>query len=497
MDRSLTCFLPFSNTGSVTASITSLRSSGLVSKVFVILPPGSKRLPAGVEAEPITSEGFATTDALRKMAAAAADSDYVLTYSKGFPLDMGNHALARMMQVCGDTGAGMVYSDYYEKKDDAIAPHPVIDYQEGSLRDDFNFGSVILYSGNAFRDASARMDQEYSFAGLYDLRLKISQKFSLIHIPELLYTEVETDTRKTGEKQFDYVDPRNRAVQVEMEKACTDHLRCIGGWLPPRFRDVTFDDDSFEFDASVVIPVRNRVKTIGDAIRSVLGQKTKMRFNLIVVDNYSTDGTTDIIRSFAGDSRLVHIIPERKDLGIGGCWNEALFSDRCGRFAIQLDSDDLYIDDSVVTRIVDAFYEQQCAMVVGSYRMVNFNLDEIPPGLIDHREWTPDNGRNNALRINGLGAPRAFYTPILRKIRVPNVSYGEDYAVGLAISRYYRIGRIYEPLYLCRRWEENTDAVLDVAKTNAHNLYKDRIRTIELLARKKMLDESLKKNLND
>ncbi|HMT68480.1 MAG TPA: glycosyltransferase family 2 protein, partial [Bacteroidales bacterium] len=341
------------------------------------------------------------------------ESDYVLTYSKGFPLDMGNHALARMKQVCGDTGAGMVYSDYYEKKGDAIAPHPVIDYQEGALRDDFNFGSVILYSGKAFRDACARMDREYAFAGLYDLRLKISQKYPLIHIPELLYTEVETDTRKTGEKQFDYVDPRNRAVQVEMEKACTDHLRCIGGWLPPRFRDVSFDDD-FEYDASVVIPVRNRVKTIADAIRSVLGQKTKYRFNLIVVDNYSTDGTTEIIRSFAGDSRLVHIIPGRKDLGIGGCWNEAVFSDRCGRFAIQLDSDDLYIDDSVVTRIVDAFHEQQCAMVVGSYRMVNFNLDEIPPGLIDHREWTPDNGRNNALRINGLGAPRAFYTPVLR-----------------------------------------------------------------------------------
>ncbi|MBP7027938.1 MAG: glycosyltransferase family 2 protein [Bacteroidales bacterium] len=497
MDKSVTCFLPFSDAMSVTATISSLRSPGLVSKVFVVLPPVSKGLPEGAEAGLITSEGFAATDALRKMAATAADSDYVLTYSKGFPLDMGSHSLARMMQICDDTGAGMVYSDYYEKKNDVMSPHPVIDYQEGALRDDFNFGSVILYSGKAFRDACDRMDQEYSFAGLYDLRLKISQKFPLIHIQELLYTEVETDTRKTGEKQFDYVDPRNRAVQVEMEKACTDHLRCIGGWLPPRFRDVSFDDDCFGYDASVVIPVRNRVKTIGDAIRSVLDQKTRYRFNLIVVDNYSTDGTTEIIRSFAGDSRLVHIIPGRKDLGIGGCWNEAVFSDHCGRFAIQLDSDDLYIDDSVVTRVVDAFYEQQCAMVVGSYRMVNFDLDEIPPGLIDHREWTPDNGRNNALRINGLGAPRAFYTPVLRKIRVPNVSYGEDYAVGLAISRHYRIGRIYEPLYLCRRWDENSDAVLDVAKANAHNLYKDRIRTIELLARKRMLAGSRKQDLND
>lgn len=489
MGRTVTCFLPFSDAGPVKASIASLRSSGLVSKVFVILPANAEGLINGEEAGIITSEGFTSTHAFRKMAE-VADSDYVLTYSKGFPLDMGKHALARMIQICEDTGAGMVYSDYYEKKNDAMSPHPVIDYQEGALRDDFNFGSVVLYDCKAFRDACSRMDEEYRYTGHYDLRLKISQKYSLIHIQELLYTEVETDTRKTGEKQFDYVDPRNRAVQAEMEKACTHHLKCIGGWLPPGFRDVSFDDNGFEYDASVVIPVRNRVKTIGDAIRSVLGQKTKYRFNLIVVDNYSTDGTTEIISSFAGDSRLVHIIPDRKDLGIGGCWNEAVFSESCGRFAIQLDSDDLYIDDTVVTRIVDAFHEQHCAMVVGSYRMVNFDLNEIPPGLIDHREWTPDNGRNNALRINGLGAPRAFYTPVLRNIRVPNVSYGEDYAVGLAISRHYRIGRIYEPLYLCRRWDENSDAVLDVAKANAHNLYKDRIRTIELLARKRMLGGS-------
>ncbi len=390
------------------------------------------------------------------------------------------------MQICDDTGAGMVYSDYLEKKDDVMSPHPVIDYQVGSLRDDFNLGSVILYNGKAFRDACSRMDQEYSYAGLYDLRLKMSQGYPLIHIPEMLYAEVETDTRKTGEKQFDYVDPRYRAVQMEMERACTHHLKNINGWLSPQFTGVKFDEVDFEYDASVVIPVRNRVKTIGDAIRSVLSQKTKYRFNLIIVDNYSTDGTTEIIKSFASDNRLVHIIPGRKDLGIGGCWNEALFSEKCGQFAIQLDSDDLYIDDTVITRIVDAFHEQQCAMVVGSYRMVNFDLDEIPPGLIDHREWTPDNGRNNALRINGLGAPRAFYAPVLRKIRVPNVSYGEDYAVGLAISRFFRIGRIYEPLYLCRRWDENSDAVLDVAKANTHNLYKDRIRTIELMARIRM-----------
>ncbi len=499
MERSVTCFLPWSDAGSLAASVASLKDSGLVSRVYVVVPPGNENsddlkeaVSAGSRgnlqetgAGEIISAGFSSTDALRKMAA-VTDTGYVIVYSKGFPLDMGRHAIARMIGICDDTGAGMVYSDYLENKNGVMSPHPVIDYQEGSLRDDFNFGSLILYDANAFRDACKRMDQEYSFAGLYDLRLKISQKYPLIHIQEMLYTEVETDTRKTGEKQFDYVDPRNRAVQVEMEKACTHHLKTIGGWLAPQFRDVKFDDDGFEFDASVVIPVRNRVKTIGDAITSVLNQKTKYRFNLIIVDNFSTDGTTEVIRSFASDSRVVHIIPDRKDLGIGGCWNEAVFSDHCGRFAIQLDSDDLYIDDNVITRIVDAFHEQQCAMVVGSYRMVNFDLQEIPPGLIDHREWTPDNGRNNALRINGLGAPRAFYTPVLRTIRVPNVSYGEDYAVGLAISRHYRIGRIYEPLYLCRRWDENSDAVLDVVKANAHNLYKDRIRTIELLARIRM-----------
>lgn len=485
MEKSVTCFLPFSDAGSVAASVASLKSSGLTGRIFVVVPPAIEEMLKVAGAEFIVSPGFASTNALKQMAA-AADTESVLTYSKGFPLDLGRHALERMKQVCDDTGAGIVYSDYLEKKNESMSPHPVIDYQAGSLRDDFNFGSVILYNGKAFRDACQRMDHDYSYAGIYDLRLKVSQNYPLIRIPEMLYTEVETDTRKTGEKQFDYVDPRNRAVQIEMERACTNHLKCMKGWLSPQFTGVKFDEGGFEYEASVVIPVRNRVKTIGDAIRSVLSQKTKYSFNLIIVDNYSTDGTTDLIKSFESDNRLVHIIPDRKDLGIGGCWNEALFSEKCGRFAIQLDSDDLYIDDNVITRVVDAFHEQQCAMVVGSYRMVNFDLEEIPPGLIDHREWTPDNGRNNALRINGLGAPRAFYTPVLRRIRVPNVSYGEDYAVGLAISRHYRIGRIYEPLYLCRRWDENSDAVLDVVKANNHNLYKDRIRTIELLARIRM-----------
>ena len=485
MRKAITCFMPWSDEESVAATIGSLRSSGLVNRIYILAPEGQVSSPENIEADFLPSNGFVTTEALKLMAA-VAETEYVVTYSKRFPLDLGKHAFERMIQIAGGTGAGMVYSDYFEKKDGLLSPHPLIDYQEGSLRDDFNFGSVILYSTEAFMNACSRMDEEYSFAGLYDLRLKISQSYPLFHIQEMLYSEVETDTRKSGEKQFDYVDPRNRKVQIEMEKACTNHLKTVGAWLGPVFSDITFDDPAFDFDASVVIPVRNRVKTIGDAIRSVLYQKTLYRFNLIIVDNHSSDGTTEAIRSYKDDPRVVHIIPSRNDLGIGGCWNEAIFSGECGKFAIQLDSDDLYIDDSVITRIVDAFYDQKCAMVVGSYKMVNFDLEEILPGLIDHREWTPDNGRNNALRINGLGAPRAFYTPVLRKITVPNVSYGEDYAVGLAISRSYRIGRIYEPLYLCRRWDENSDALLDTTRINTYNSYKDKIRTIELIARKRM-----------
>jgi len=419
-----------------------------------------------------------------KSLAQKINTPYTLLYIQSVPLQLGAYALERMLQVAGDTGAGLVYTDCYKIKDGVQQAHPVIDYLEGSLRDDFDFGSLLLYRSDAFKEAVGAMDVDYQSAALYDLRLKVSQKYRLFHLQEFLYTELETDNRKSGEKIFDYVDPKNRQVQIEMEAVCTRHLKDIGAWLKPEFTPVVFSEENFPVEASVIIPVRNRARTIEDAVHSVLKQETKFPFNLIVVDNHSTDGTTTLLQKIAAtDSRLIHVIPDRNDLGIGGCWNTGIMHPQCGKFAIQLDSDDLYIDNQVIQTIVDAFYEQNCAMIVGTYQMVNFKLEEIPPGIIDHREWTPDNGRNNALRINGLGAPRAFYTPVLRTIKLPNTSYGEDYAVGLAVSRNYRIGRIYKPLYLCRRWDENSDASLDINRQNAHNLYKDRIRTIELLAR--------------
>lgn len=415
--------------------------------------------------------------------AASAQAEYILLYTKGTVLKLGMFALERMVQILEDSGAGMVYADHYQIKEGVQSLAPVIDYQFGSLRDDFDFGSVLLFRTAAFKEAASRMNENYRFAGLYDLRLKLSQKHSLVHINEYLYTEVEMDTRKSGEKIFDYVDPKNRDRQIEMEQACTAHLKEIGGYLAPNFEHIEFNKGEFKYEASVIIPVRNRIRTIRDAIRSVLCQQTDFPFNLIVIDNHSTDGTTEAIDEFKEDPRLIHLIPERTDLGIGGCWNMGVSHEACGKFAVQLDSDDVYKDEHTLSYIVQAFYEQNCAMVVGTYMMTNFDMQMIAPGIIDHKEWTPENGRNNALRINGLGAPRAFYTPVLRNIKVPNTSYGEDYALGLNISRRFQIGRIYEVVYLCRRWDDNSDASLDIVKMNNHNLYKDRIRTWELQAR--------------
>lgn len=485
----ITCFIAAASPEDLTHNIEELKRSGVVKKVFAV---GKEKMDVANLDGWIVSENFASTRTLKEIAT-SVDTDFVLLYNKSLPFDLGQFALERFTAFCNDSNAGMVYSDYFEMKEGVRQAHPVIEYQDGSLRDDFDFGALTFFCADAFKEAVSRMNAEFNFAALYDLRLKVSQKFRLVRVPENLYTVIETDLRKSGEKMFDYVDPRNRQVQIEMEQVCTAHLKDVGAWLAPNFRKIAFNEGSFEYEASVIIPVKNRSKTVGDAITSVLNQKTSFKFNLLVIDNYSNDGTTEIIRSFAAKDRRVElVIPARKDLGIGGCWNEGIMHPHCGKFAIQLDSDDLYIDENVISRVVAAFYEQNCAMLVGSYRMVNFKLEEIPPGLIDHKEWTPDNGRNNALRINGLGAPRAFYTPVIRSVKVPNVSYGEDYALGLNISRYYQIGRIYEPLYLCRRWEENSDASLDIQKLNGHNFYKDKIRTLEFWARQQYVKEGQK-----
>ena len=429
-----------------------------------------------------------STETLRSVAEAVSHK-FILIYIKDKPLEMGMFALDRILSIAEDTKADMLYADHYTSRlgEDGAARrfrHPLIDCQKGALRDDFDFGSVLVFRTSSFKRAVRAMSEDYQWGALYDLRLRMKR---IVHINEYLYTEIETDSRKSGEKQFDYVDPKNRAVQIEMEKICTEHLKRIGGYLEPKFKDpdpAEFGHHEVHVTATVVIPVFNRVRTVKDAVLSALGQEADFPYNVIVVDNHSSDGTFELLEELAAqDDRLVHVVPARHDLGIGGCWNLAVHHEKCGEYAVQLDSDDVYSGPDTLQKIVNAFREQKCAMVVGTYQMTDFDMNPIPPGIIDHREWTEENGRNNALRINGLGAPRAFWTPLLRTINLTNTSYGEDYALGLRISREYRIGRIYDVLYCCRRWEGNSDAALDIEKVNANNLYKDRIRTWELEAR--------------
>lgn len=459
------CFIPFVDDSQVARTTGNLKSEPEVSGITYI-----------------DASSFRSTSAVRRIAQTAS-APFTMIYLKTTELSFGRFALERFLSVAEDTSAAMVYSDHFKEMDGERVFAPVIDCQEGSLRDDFDFGSVLIYRTSALKEAVARMDAEYEYAGLYDLRLKVSQKGGLVHINEYLYYEIETDTRKSGEKLFDYVDPRNRAVQIEMEKACTQHLKDVGGYLEPKFKDVDLSEGEFEYEASVVIPCKNRVRTIGDAIASALNQKTSFKYNVIVVDDNSTDGTVDVIKGFLDDPKLVYIAQDTSYHAIGGNWNAALHHPLCGRFAIQLDSDDVYYDETTVQKFVDAFRAQNCAMVVGTYRMTDFYMNQLPPGIIDHREWTPENGRNNALRINGLGAPRGFFVPMLRRINFPVTKYGEDYAVGLRVSREYQIGRIYDVVYNCRRWDDNSDASLNIEKVNANNLYKDRLRTWELQAR--------------
>ena len=485
MKTSIYCFLPYADHLLDSNIIEELQQDGLSLRIFLLSSKQpAVKLPDGCTWLPVSS--LHSTAGLQQIAEASQDADYLLIHTRPTPLRLGYHAPERFLQIARQTEAGLVYADHYLLKADGTQTAcPVIDYQRGSLRDDFDFGSVWFVRGEDFRQ-SLNKAPSYEFAGLYYLRLRLAEQGiqKIVHLNEYLYTEVETDTRTSGEKQFDYVDPRNRNAQLEMEQVCTGHLKAIGGYLhPDDIEEVDLNAIQFRTEASVIIPVRNRVRTIEDAIHSVLQQQTSFPFNLIIIDNHSTDGTSEVIERYTNDPRVIHLKPERTDLGIGGCWNMGILHPACGKFAIQLDSDDLYRDPHTLQTLVDAFHAQRCAMVIGTYRMTDFALETLPPGVIDHREWTPDNGRNNALRVNGLGAPRAFYTPILRQMLLPNTSYGEDYAAGLAVSRRYRIGRVYDVVYLCRRWEGNSDAALSIERINANNLYKDRIRTLELEAR--------------
>ena len=517
MREMIDCFLPCDDVQVAEQLVAQLRQDAAVRRIWLLVTePFAQEHEAPEDARFAVTEGLISAQTMRQMAELAT-APYVLFGLKTTPLTVGQNTPARLLRAARETGAQLIYSDRYAVVGGKVEKHPVIDYQTGSVRDDFDFGSLLLMRADGLHDYAAQAQPaDYQYAGWYDLRLFLSRKGEIFHLDEYLYTEQEQDLRASGEKQFDYVNPRNRDVQIEMERAATVHLEAIGALVDTsNYHEPDFNEQPFEYEASVIIPVYNRAKTIADAVRSALSQQTNFKYNVIVVDNHSNDGTGEIIRSLtpapapaereagdtsvnrnlqsplfaeeeAGVGHLIHIIPSRTDLGIGGCWNEAVNDLRCGRFAVQLDSDDIYSSPHTLQQIVDAFHQQNAAMIVGSYRMCDFELQTLPPGLIDHREWTDENGANNALRINGLGAPRAFFTPLLRQIQFPNTSYGEDYALGLAFSRRYRIGRIYDELYLCRRWGGNSDAALSVERVNANNLYKDRLRTMEIAARQQL-----------
>lgn len=492
MRGTIDCFLPCADISAVANTLRQLKGSRMIRHInLMVTQDMAMSTPVPENCSFIAVDGLLSASAMHAIAESCM-ADYALVFLKTVPVSLGQYSIQRMMRVAAETDASMVYSDRISVENGEPKPHPVIDWQEGSLRDDFDFGSVVMIKGTLLNRFARDVEESaYRFAGWYELWLYLSRCGRLFHINELLYTEEERDLRASGVKQFDYVNPANREVQIEMEQAVTAHLKAVGALIDTSlYREPDFNEQDFEYEASVVIPVRNREKTICDAVDSALSQKTSFPFNVIVVDNHSTDNTTKLLEQYAaksdGRAPLIHIVPQRTDLGIGGCWNLAIDDERCGRFAVQLDSDDLYSSENTLQTIVDEFYRQRAAMIVGSYRMCDFDLNTLPPGLISHAEWTDDNGCNNALRINGLGAPRAFFTPLLRQIRFPNTSYGEDYAAGLAFSRRYKIGRIFTELYLCRRWGGNSDAALTVDKVNANNLYKDRLRTMELLARQQM-----------
>lgn len=461
--------------------VSAFQRMEFVNSVFVLIPDkGLKQLKNATYLtvkNPLSSETF-------RLLAPQIDADYILFIPRSSGCTIREDQVARLVDRAVETEAGLAYSDYYEILPSGTVKHATIDYQFGSIRDDFDFGRIVLIKTKALKECL--INEEIGggdYSGFYSLRLGISRSYPIIRVPKFLYSYQETDLRHSGEKQFDYVNPRNREVQIEMESVVTSHLKKIGGYLKPGFAKVSFEE-GFPVEASVIIPVKDRVKTIKTAVDSAVNQKTDFPYNIIVVDNHSADGTTELLQEYSRKQlNLIHVIPEEPNLNIGGCWNLALLNKQCGKFAVQLDSDDLYKDETTLQKIVNKFYEEKCAVVIGSYNMADFNLNEIPPGLIDHREWTDDNGRNNALRINGLGAPRAYYTPVIRKVTFPDVSYGEDYSAMLAITRDYKVGRIYESVYICRRWEGNSDSFLAIEKVNRNNYYKDWIRTKELKAR--------------
>jgi hypothetical protein len=475
----VTVVIPYVESSYLKEAISNFKSSSLITDVFLLIKDETNAEISGSIS--IKTGDFFSGETLKRISE-KLKTKYVLFLTENSSIEFNQFGLERFVNLAESTGAGILYSDYIEKKA-GVKFHPVIDYQVGSIRDDFDFGPLLFLNTEAVKKCS---NSDYKYAGLYNLRLNISSSYDVLRIPEYLYYSTKPDLKKSGEKQFDYVDPQNRERQLEMESAVSEYLKKIRAYLKPVFQKIDLGKVVFKNEASIVIPVKNRVNTIKDAVESALSQVTNFVFNIIVVDNYSNDGTAEILEEYANkNEKIIHIIPERKDLAIGGCWNEAVNHPECGKFAVQLDSDDLYLKDTL-QKIVDTFNKEKCAAVIGSYKLTDINQNEIPPGIINHKEWTEDNGRNNALRINGFGAPRAFYTPLLRETKIPNVSYGEDYAICLEISRSYRIGRIFEPVYLCRRWEGNSDSSLSVEKENANNIYKDKIRTFEILARKKL-----------
>lgn len=484
-NKKITAVIFYFDSSIATKIISSLTKIKLIEKIIVI----SKNEINDNTISLVKSEHPFGSNTIRKVIEKTS-TPYLLLINGTKQVELTKNTIDGLISKAINTQAGWVYSDYYEKQSEKLILHPLIDYQTGSVRDDFDFGNCFMMRTDLAKTSLLNLFSQknnFLYSGLYDLRLSISCRSIVVRIPEPLYSVQSSDESSESNKIFDYVNPKNREVQTEMEKVFTHHLREIGAYVDPSIKKSVSFEDKFNCEASVIIPVKNRANTIGDSINSALKQKTKYSFNIIIVDNHSNDGTTELIRNKSSqDKRVVHIIPERFDLGIGGCWNEAISHPECGKFSVQLDSDDLYSDENTLQKIVNKFCEEKCAMVIGSYKLTDFNLNEIPPGTVDHREWSDENGHNNALRINGLGAPRAYYTPIIKTLKFPNVSYGEDYAVGLAISREFKIGRIYEPIYLCRRWGGNTDASLSIEKQNANNLYKDSLRTKEILLRQEI-----------